>query len=220
MSFDIAQLFTLSPLLILTGMGCLILVAETFVKGHSREGLMWLGVAGCLGALIALVLQWEGAATPSTVLQDMWTMDRMALFLDGSFIVAAAVTLMLSSSFMREHDFELGEFYALVLLTASGMIMVVHASHMLMLLIGIETMSLGAYVLTGCWRRNPRSSEGAIKYFLMGAFATGFLVYGSALVYGPTGGAMTYSAIAAKVNESAHQPLFLIGFYFILVAMI
>src|SRR5204862_150166 len=81
----------------------------------------------------------------------------------------------------------------LVLFTAAGMMMVVHASHLLMLLIGIETMSLAAYVLTGCWRRNARSSEGALKYFLMGAFATGFLVYGSALVYGTTGGAMTYA---------------------------
>jgi NADH-quinone oxidoreductase subunit N len=63
-----------------------------------------------------------------------------------------------------------------------------------MLLIGIETMSLAAYVLTGCWRRSPRSSEGALKYFLMGAFATGFLVYGTALVYGTTGGELTYAA--------------------------
>src|SRR5207302_7552130 len=121
---------------------------------------------------------------------------------------------------MREHEFEHGEFYGLVLFTTAGMIMVVHAAHLLMLLIGIETMSLGAYVLTGCWRRNPRSSEGAIKYFLMGAFATGFLVYGSALVYGMSGGAMSYAGIAAKAAGAAHNPLFLLGVYFILITMI
>jgi NADH-quinone oxidoreductase subunit N len=220
MIFDAAQLPQITGLLILIGMGCLVLVAETFVKGHSRQGLMWLSVGGCLGALIAVASQWGDAATPQTILQDMWTVDRMSLFLDGTFIVASAITLLLSTSYMQEHDFESGEFYALVLFATAGMMMVVHATHLLMLLIGIETMSLAAYVLTGCWRRNPRSSEGALKYFLMGAFATGFLVYGSALVYGTTGGSLTYSAIASRLGEAAHQPIFLIGFYFILVAMI
>jgi len=220
MTFDAAQFVQIAGLLILIGMGCLVLIAETFVKGQSRQGLMWLSVGGCVAALLAIASQWADAATPQSILQDMWTVDRMSLFLDGTFIVAAGITLLLSTSFMREHDFESGEFYALVLFATAGMMMVVHATHLLMLLIGIETMSLAAYVLTGCWRRNPRSSEGALKYFLMGAFATGFLVYGSALVYGTTGGALTYAGIAARLGESAHQPIFLIGFYFILVAMI
>jgi NADH-quinone oxidoreductase subunit N len=220
MTFDAAQVSQIAALLILSGMGCLVLIAETFIKGKSRQGLMWLSVGGCVAALIAVVAQWDDAATSQSILQDMWTVDRMALFLDGTFIVASAITLLLSGSYMREHDFESGEFYGLVLFAAAGMMMVVHATHLLMLLIGIETMSLAAYVLTGCWRRNARSSEGALKYFLMGAFATGFLVYGSALVYGTTGGAMTYAGIAAKAGEGAHQPIFLMGFYFILIAMV
>ena len=71
-----------------------------------------------------------------------------------------------------------------MLFAAPGMVMLAHATHLVTLLIGIETMSLAVYVLTGCWRKSLRSSEGAMKYFLMGAFATGFLVYGMALVYG------------------------------------
>ena len=220
MTFDISQLGAVVPLLILTAMACLILIAETFARGTSREGLMWLAVAGCVAALVALVMQWEGAATPQVVLQDMWVVDRTALFLDGIFVVTAALSLLLSSAYMREHDFEFGEFYALVLFAAVGMMMVAHASHLLMLLIGVETMSLAAYVLTGCWRRNPRSSEGALKYFLMGAFAAGFLVYGSALIYGTTGGELSYAGIAAKAAEASSSPVFTIGFFFILVAMI
>jgi NADH-quinone oxidoreductase subunit N len=80
-------------------------------------------------------------------------------------------------------------------------------------------MSLAAYVLTGCWRRSLRSIEGAIKYFLMGAFATGFLVYGMALVYGTTGGELSFPGIAAKVPEAAKSPVFFIGEYFILIAL-
>ncbi|HJY26436.1 MAG TPA: NADH-quinone oxidoreductase subunit N, partial [Pyrinomonadaceae bacterium] len=107
----------------------------------------------------------------------------------------------------------------LVMFAAAGMVMVAHATHMVSLLIGIETMSLAAYVLTGCWRKSLRSSEGAMKYFLMGAFATSFLVYGIAMIYGTTGGEMSYAGIAAKVNGATRMPLFFLGEYFILVAL-
>jgi len=219
MTFDVAQFVALTPLLILTVMGCLVLIAETFARGSARQGLMALSLAGCVAALGAIVMQGDEAATARTILQDMWVVDRMSLFLDGVFVVTAAITLLLSSAYMREHEFELGEFYALVLFATAGMMMVVHSAHLLMLLIGIETMSLAAYVLTGCWRRSARSSEGAMKYFLMGAFATGFLVYGMALLYGTTGGQMTYAGLAAKVGEASKNPLFLIGFYFVVIAM-
>ena len=115
------------------------------------------------------------------------------------------MTLLFAPPYLREQGFEFGEFYAMVLFGTAGMMMVAHATHLVSLLIGIETMSLAAYVLTGCWRRSLRSSEGAMKYFLMGAFATGFLVYGMALVYGTTGGELSYAGIAAKVPEAAQE---------------
>ncbi len=220
MTFDVAQLALLAPFLILVGMGCFVLLAETFVKGPSRSGLLWLSAAGCVIAGLALVDQWDAAATSTTVLQGMWTVDRLSLFIDGAFIATALVTVLLAGSYMREHGFEFGEFYALVLFGTAGMVMVGHASHLLTLLIGIETMSIAAYVLPGSWRRSPRSSEGALKYYLMGAFATGFLVYGMALVYGFTGGALDYAGIASNAKTAAENPLFIIGFYFILAALV
>jgi NADH-quinone oxidoreductase subunit N len=149
----------------------------------------------------------------------MLIVDRMSLFLDGAFIVAGLVTLLFSGPYLREQGFEFGEFYAMVLFGVAGMSMVAHAVHMVSLLIGIETMSLAAYVLTGSWRRSLRSSEGAMKYFLMGAFATGFLVYGMALVYGTTGGELSYSGIAGKVGDASKQPMFFLGEYFIIIAL-
>jgi NADH-quinone oxidoreductase subunit N len=219
MSFDASQLLSYTPLLILIGMGCLILLAETFAHGHARTGLAWLGIAGCVGALIAIVAGWEGAADAPTHFQGMLVVDRMALFLDGTFVVAALLTLLFAPPYLREQGFEFGEFYAMVLFATAGMVMVIHATHLVSLLIGIETMSLAAYVLTGCWRRSLRSAEGAIKYFLMGAFATGFLVYGMALVYGTTGGELSYAGIASKVPQASKSPLFYVGEYFILVAL-
>ncbi|HEX3696765.1 MAG TPA: NADH-quinone oxidoreductase subunit N [Polyangia bacterium] len=219
MTFNGGDILAYLPMLILIGMGCVIILAETFIQGKSRSGLAWLGAAGCVASLGALCAQWPDAATPQTHFQGMLVVDRMALYLDGAFIVASFLTLLFAPGYLREQGFEFGEFYALVLFGGAGMMMVVHANHMVSLLIGIETMSLAAYVLTGCWRRSQRSIEGAIKYFLMGAFATGFLVYGIALVYGTTGGEMSYAGIAAKVPEASKSPVFFLGEYFILIAL-
>ena len=219
MTFNGADILAYLPMLILIGMGCVIILAETFMYGKSRSGLAWLGAAGCVAAMGALVAQWPDAATPQTHFQGMLIVDRMALYLDGAFLLASFLTLLLAPAYLREQAFEFGEFYALILFGGAGMMMVVHANHMVSLLIGIETMSLAAYVLTGCWRRSLRSIEGAIKYFLMGAFATGFLVYGIALVYGTTGGEMSFPGIAAKVPEASKSPVFFLGEYFILIAL-
>jgi NADH-quinone oxidoreductase subunit N len=219
MNFDSSQILSYAPLLILIAMGCVILLAETFIRGQSRAGLAWLGVAACVAALAAVVMQWPDAAEAKSHFDSMLVVDRMALYLDGAFIVAGLLTLLFAPPYLREQGFEFGEFYALVLFGVAGMVMVAHATHLVSLLIGIETMSLAAYVLTGCWRKSLRSSEGAMKYFLMGAFATGFLVYGIALVYGTTGGELSYAGIAAKVNSAAKAPMFFLGEYFILVAL-
>src|SRR3954471_621093 len=136
-------------MLLLIIMGCVILLAETFVRGPSRAGLAWLGVASCVGALVMLVGQWPEAATPQSHFQGMLVVDRMALYLDGAFILAGLLTLLFAPGFLREQAFEFGEFYALILFGVAGMMMVSHASHLVSLLIGIETMSLAAYVLTG-----------------------------------------------------------------------
>jgi NADH-quinone oxidoreductase subunit N len=217
--FDSTQLFAFSPLLILISMGCLVLLAETFTHGSARAGLAWLSVAGCVAALVAVVLQWPDAAEPQSYFQGMLTVDRMSLYLDAAFIVAGMLTLLVAPPYLREQGFEFGEFYALVLFAVAGMVMVAHATNLVSLLIGIETMSLAAYVLTGCWRKSLRSSEGAMKYYLMGAFATGFLVYGIALVYGTTGGELSYAGIAGRVNAASGAPLFFMGEYFIIVAL-
>jgi len=219
MTFDSSQLFAYLPMLILIGMGCVVLLAETFATAESRRGLAWLGIGGCIAAFAALVMQWGDVEHPLSHFQDMLVVDRMSLYLDATFLAAAILTLLFAPPYLREQGFEFGEFYAMVLFGAAGMMMVGHATSFVTLLIGIETMSLAAYVLTGSWRRNLRSSEGAMKYFLIGAFATGFLVYGMALVYGTTGGALTYAAIAAKVPEAAKTPVFFFGEYFILIAL-
>ncbi len=220
MTFDVSQLAAFPPMLILIGMGCVILLGETFIRGTARTGLAWIGVGACVASLAAIVAEWPDAATPATYFNGMLTVDRMSLYLDAAFVVSAALTLLFAPPYLKEQRFEFGEFYALVLLGTAGMMMVIHATSLVSLLIGIETMSLAAYVLTGSWRRSLRSAEGAMKYFLLGAFATSFLVYGMALIYGTTGGELSYAGIASKVDSASKTPLFYLGEYFVLVALV
>jgi NADH-quinone oxidoreductase subunit N len=98
--------------------------------------------------------------------------------------------------------------------------MVVHATHLVSLLIGIETMSLAAYALVGCRPRSGPGAEGALKYFLMGALATGFFVYGMALVYGTTGGELSLPGIASRAGHAGNNPLFVVGVFLILAALL
>ena len=79
MNFDSSQILAFTPLLILIGMGCVVLLAETFIKGQSRAGLAWLGVAGCVAALAAVVMQWPDAAGPKTHFDAMLVVDRVSL---------------------------------------------------------------------------------------------------------------------------------------------
>jgi NADH-quinone oxidoreductase subunit N len=150
---------------------------------------------------------------------DMWVADRMALVFDLIIAASAGMTLIVFRPFAREHAFEQDEFPALVLFSAAGMIMVVHASHLLSLLIGIETMSLAAYALVAGRYHSGKGAEGALKYFLMGALATGFFVYGMALVYGTTGGELSLSGIAARAGQAGNNPLFIVGVLLILVGL-
>jgi NADH-quinone oxidoreductase subunit N len=98
--------------------------------------------------------------------------------------------------------------------------MVVHATHLLSLLIGIETMSIAAYVLVASHYRSSPGAEGALKCFLMGAMATGFFVYGMALVYGTSGGELSFAGLAARAGTAGANPLFIVGVYLILGALL
>jgi NADH-quinone oxidoreductase subunit N len=218
MRITATEIAALSPMMVIAGAGCLALLVDTMSK--RRASALTVAQIGCLAALAAVVGQWAGADSGEPILAGMWVVDRMALFLDAVFIASALVTLVVAGPFMREHDFEQGEHHALVLFAVAGMMTVAHATHLLALLMGIETMSLAAYLLVACWRRQPLGAEGALKYLLLGALAAGFMVYGTALIYGTTGGEMSYAGIAARASRAAGNPLFIVGMYFLLTGML
>src|SRR5262249_49794224 len=127
---------------------------------------------------------------------------------------------LLAGGYLREHDMERGEFYGLLLFATIGAMMVAAAGDALIVFLGLETMSIGAYALTAFRRTSPRSAEGALKYFLLGSFAAALLLYGFALLYGATGHT-DLAGIGAGVKAGGpHQTMILIALVLVLAGLV
>jgi NADH-quinone oxidoreductase subunit N len=217
MSFNPADLGYLAPYLILAATGMLLVLAEAFYSGKDRTGLATLAVAGSVASAVAsmvLYRQIEGDARVS-LLGDMLIADRTGYVLSALFAVTTGLAALSSPAHQRAHDWENGEYYGLMLLSASGMIILAQAANLVTVFLGIETMSIGVYVMCAMRRKSRRGNEAAMKYFLIGAFATGFLMYGMALLYGAAG--TTKLAQMATVLATTKNPGLVVAGGFMLV---
>jgi NADH-quinone oxidoreductase subunit N len=192
-----------------------VLLRDFFIgKGENKSILAALSLVGLGLAAGEAVLLWgasESAFNESVVL------DSFAIFFTLIFLLLAALTILSSIQYVRQSGIQEGEFYALVLFATVGMILMAGANDLIVFFLGLETMSVAVYVLAGISRKDSRSSEAAMKYFIMGAFATGFLLYGIALVYGASG-STNLNRIAAYLAEQPREwPLYLVGGGFLLL---
>jgi NADH-quinone oxidoreductase subunit N len=203
----------LAPMLVVAGTGMLVLLLDLVPPRESKTHLGTLALAGLCAALFASILRW---GTGERAFRDMIVLDQHAVFFDIVIAYASALVILLSMDYLRRSGAESGEYYALVLFSTSGMLLLASAGDLIVVFLGIELMSLSLYVLTGLYRRDLESTEASMKYFLLGAFASAFLLYGIALVYGTTG-ATNFDRIAAAVAARPHDPLLLVGLGLILV---
>lgn len=213
-------MMALAPLAATGAGACMALLLGSFGGKSLRDVTHAFSLFATALAFAAAVVALPLAKGNVTYFSDMWIADRMAFLLDLVILATSATTLSVFRPFVHEHDFYRGEISSLILFVAAGMIMVVHSAHFLSLLIGIETMSMATYVLVAVRRRSGQGAEAALKYFLMGAMATGFFVYGLAMVYGTTGGELAFSAIAKRAGEAGQNPLFIVGVYLVLAAIL
>ena len=182
------------PVLILVAWALLILLLRSVpepASGGLFDRLLSPWVWSLLGtgfAGWACVKQWMATAVePQTTAYGMVRVDRFGVYMSLLVLAAGFLTLVFSSRFLSREGAEEPEFYAMALLALSGMVLMLETTNLMMILIGLETFSLTLYVLCGLTRGRVRAIEAALKYFLLGAFSSGFLVYGLALTYGATG---------------------------------
>jgi NADH-quinone oxidoreductase subunit N len=218
-NFDPADLGWLVPYLILVVAGMLLVLAEAFFKGHDRAALVGLAVAGSVASAIASIVLYRqlGDHEVRSVMGGMITADHTGYVLSATFAVSTALVALMSPAHQREHNWALGEYYGVLLMSASGCVMLAHAGNLVTVFLGIETMSIGTYVMVALRRHSKRGNEAAMKYFLMGAFSTGFLLYGMALLYGATG-TLDLAGIAHKIPGTANPGLVIAGGFLLVVA--
>ncbi len=219
MSFNPADLGWALPFLILAVVGMMLVLAEAFYKGEDRTMLAGLAVAGSLAAAVASIVLYRelGPNESKPVFGTMLVADRLGYVLSTLFSVLTALTAMMSPAHQRAHGWRMGEYYGILLLSASGMLMLAQASNLITVFLGIETMSIGVYVMVAMRRRSRRGNEAAMKYFLIGAFATGFLMYGMALLYGASD-TLSLAKMQVALNNTANPGLVIAGAFLLVVA--
>jgi NADH-quinone oxidoreductase subunit N len=219
-----SEIYLSLPIILIAGFGLLAVTFDAFIK--SKNVGYFISILGLLAAGIAAgftLFEQPTLLTPSNpellLSAGLIKFGGYTAFFDLIFCVAGLLTIFSSRPFFRREYEEYNEYYSILLFAVTGMMTISHANHMLTLFIGIEIMSICFYVMAGFIRTNKFSVEAALKYFLLGAFATGFLVYGMALVYGTTG-SMSIPIITNAVQIGVSNPtILLIGIGLMIVGL-
>jgi NADH-quinone oxidoreductase subunit N len=178
------NLAAIMPSLILTCFGMGLLLINVFLPRGTTRHAVWISLIGILVTGFAVVTGW---GHPQYGFNDAVALDNFAAFFNISFLVAAGLTILMSDDYLHREGYPVSEYYPLILFTTAGAMWMASGTDMMTIFLGLEVMSIGLYVLSGFFRGQLRSNEAGIKYFLLGAFSTGFLLYGIALIYGVTG---------------------------------
>jgi NADH-quinone oxidoreductase subunit N len=208
------DLIALAPVLVLSVFAMGVLVLDLWA-GKNKTLLMFVSLVGLLMTAISAFAKHP---IPAFAFTDSYTVDHLSLFFICIFTLSSALTILLSSEYNEREGIKAGEYYSLILFCTVGMILLASSTDMIMIFLGIEIVSICLYVLAGIKRDNPASNEAALKYFLLGAFATGFLLYGMTLVYGSTESTNLFKIAEFVKSDSAQSnPLLLMGIVLLVI---
>jgi len=210
----VVSLRVIAPAALLAATGFVLMLLDLLPPRQRREHMAFVGLAGVAAALVATVLLW---GSEESGFQGMVVLDNFTLFLTLVIGYATGLVLLLSIDYLQRLEMESGEFYILVLFAATGMVVMAGANDLIVVFLGLETMSLALYVLAGFFRTRIEAGEASMKYFLLGAFASGFFLYGIALIYDATASTNFNKIGAAVAGGAGRDPLLLIGFGLLLV---
>ncbi len=225
MDINVAQLFqtinlnVIMPEVILSVLGMALLLVNVFIPSKSKTYLVWLSLIGIVLAGFTTVSGWGNNITSfsGSVIQD-----NFAMFFKLIFLVAAGLAVLISDQYIEREDCNYGELYPIILFTTVGMMLMASGTDLMTLFLGLELMSISLYILAGFNRANVKSNEAGMKYFLLGAFSTGFLLYGMALIYGVTGTTRVaqIAQIVSGMPSASANIMLLIGMFLMLVGFL
>ncbi len=204
----LADLSRIAPELVLTAAACVALLLDAWTTGPSLESdarspAPWVALAA---VCVALVLNARPAARPEAAFGGMYVRDGLTGVVDFAALAAAGLAVLLSPVYLSRVRLPAGEYYALLLFSTIGAMLMGASRNLVTLFLGLEILSFPLYILAALARRSTRSQEAGLKYLLLGAFATAFFVYGVALIYGAAG-----TADLARIGRATSSPLLGIG---------
>ncbi len=203
----------LLPLLIVIGTGLLVVVLDLFIT--EKKSLGWLSLVGVILAAVVGNMQ-QGIVGFDPAFQNVAISDGYTNFYNLIFLITAALSILVALGYLGRVGLQKGEYYALLLFATSGMMVMGMATDLMVVFIGLETMSIALYIMSALNRHSRPSGEAGIKYFLMGAFASAFLLYGMALTYGATG-STNFATIASVLTAGSIAPMAMLGLGLMLV---
>ncbi len=209
-----ADLYTLLPIIVLVVWALALLLVDLFIP-KERKGLTAILAAAGLALTMGICLSQTGQT--SVGFNGMVVLDGFSTFISILLLFSALMGISLAYGYLKRMDIERGEYYSLILFSVVGMMLMAQAADLIVVFIALELLSIPLYVLAAFATKNASSEEAGIKYFLLGAFSGGFVVYGIALVFGATGTTAIAGIAAASAAGTASPALLLAGSALILV---
>jgi NADH-quinone oxidoreductase subunit N len=204
----------LMPELIIILTFILVVIFDLF-NSLQKTFTAWITIVGSAIALYVSIDMLQ-VGTEGTEFSNMIQVDKYSLFFNVIFLVSTILVVLISMNYLGRQDKRQGEYYLLILLATLGMMLMASGNELIVVFLGLELMSLSLYVLAGYFQRSMASSEAGMKYLLLGAFASGFFLYGIALVYGGAG-TTSIPQIASTLAVDAKSPLLLAGMFLLIV---
>jgi len=178
------NLQAIMPSMVLCGFGMVLLLVSVFSERGKTTHIAWLSIVALLVTGFLSLNAWNN---PQAGFAGSVVLDNFATFFSMICILAAGLTILMSDSYLKREGYPVGEYYPLILFTTAGAMWMASGTDLMTIFLGLEVLSVSLYVLAGFFRGQTRSNEAGLKYFFLGAFSTGFLLYGVALLYGVTG---------------------------------
>jgi NADH-quinone oxidoreductase subunit N len=204
----------LAPLLTIVLAALVVLILEAFIQKENKNYLGYISLMFLIVCAVFCVLSWNANYS---YFDGVLHLDQLALLLTFLFLIATAFVMLTGMKYISLQNANFGEFYALLLLALSGMMIMVSTVNFLVIFLGLEVLSVSSYALAGLKRKDEKSSEAAIKYFLMGSFASAFLVFGLALLFGASHEIAIPEIVAYFASGSEGQVIALIGLGLVII---
>lgn len=206
----------LAPEIVLAGVLVAVIIADLFLDERSKWVTSTLAGVGLLATLLPLATLAVDDGPARSMFDGAYVVDDFSLVVKALFCIAAYVVVLMSSTYIEEGDYYQGEYYTLLLTSTLGMLMMASSRELISMFVALEFLSIPAYMLAAWRKRDPKSNEAGMKYFLLGVFASAVMLYGMSLLYGASGTTL-FTGIASHVATEGETPIITVGVVFIIV---